>query len=335
MEAMIRTKRRDFDRLLHHFIHNLFLVCVVMCAFAVPGVALGEPVMVRGLTEPYRTIDVAANESGVIAQIHVHEGQSVHKGDRLATLDCQLLSRLSSIAKQGMEAKGRLQAAQAEMRLKEQRAKNFAAAFEAGHARPEEVRRAETDLAVARAQVLAAEEDLTLKKLEFEKVKTQIELRTVRAPVDGVVTEIHKEAGEFVAPNDPTVLTLVQLDPLLAVFSMTIEEVDRLHIGQKVQLRLPENPDPVDAKIEFISPVANPESGTLLVKARIDNANREYRSGTRCMLELSPGSELPATSPTPTEKKNTIPESLPKGYMRKNGKRSTHFPLSIRSSSDE
>ena len=45
--------------------------------------------------------------------------------------------------------------------------------------------------------------------------------------------------------------------------------------------------------IEFISPVADAESGTLLVKLRVDNPKGEYRSGMRCTLEL-PASNPPS-----------------------------------------
>ena len=91
-------------------------------------------------------------------------------------------------------------------------------------ARQEEVDRAATELAVAEANVRTAREDRLTKKLEYERIKVQLERRTIRAPVAGVVTKLHKQVGEFVAPNNPDVLTLVQLDPLLANFTMMSED---------------------------------------------------------------------------------------------------------------
>ena len=201
-----------------------------------PDDSLGAPPLIGGLTEPYRTIDVAANESGVIAERYVREGQVVSKGEGLATLDCKVLSALLAIARQGMESRGRLEAAQAELQLKEDRYERFTTVFASGHARPEELQRAQTDLAIARAHLLAAEEDLVLKRLECAKINAEIERRKVLAPIDGIVSQIHKDEGEFVAPNDPSVLTIVQLDPLLAIFSLTTEQVSRLHPAQEVSI---------------------------------------------------------------------------------------------------
>ncbi|MHC4403364.1 MAG: hypothetical protein ACYTG0_27210 [Planctomycetota bacterium] len=144
----------------------LFLVAPLVWLVIVPSGTSGAPPEIRGLTEPYRTIDAAAAETGVIATLTVQEGEVVSQGQCLAKLDCDVLTVLLAIARHGMEAKGRLQAARAELKLKEERAQNFATAFASGHARPEELRRAKTDLAIAQAQLLAVEEELALKRLD-------------------------------------------------------------------------------------------------------------------------------------------------------------------------
>ncbi len=274
---------------------NLFRYCALTCLLfmTLPSARGAAPPVARGLTEPYRLIDVAAIETGVIAAMLVSEGDVVTQGQALATLDSELLRTALNIAQQSKECRGRLLAAKAEVKLKEDRARSFAEVFASGHARPEEVRRAETDLEIARAQLLAAEEDLVLKQLEYEKIQTQIDRRTVRAPIAGVVSRIHKEQGEFVAPNEPAVLTLVQLDPLLAVFSLTTEFAGSLRVEQKVDVHLSGQEQPTAAAVEFIAPITDAESGTVLVKIRVDNPAGTYRSGTRCTLQL-PGSSAVA-----------------------------------------
>jgi RND family efflux transporter MFP subunit len=264
-----------------------FLVLLILLVTRPPSIAEGaDSSAARGLTEPYRHIDVAAVEAGVIAEMIVREGEAVAQGQPLAKLDSELLNALLAIAQQSKEARGRLRAARAEVKLKEERAKSFAKVFDSGHARPEEVRRAATDLEIARAQLLAAEEDLVLKHLEYEKIQAQIDRRTVRAPIAGVVSKIHKEQAEFVAPNDPAVLTLVQLDPLLAVFSLTTQQASNFSVGQDVTVLMPGFDASIGAKVQFIAPVTDAESGTVLVKVRVDNSSGAHRSGTRCTLQL-------------------------------------------------
>ncbi len=176
--------------------------------------------------------------------------------------------------------------------MKQERAEQFAEVYASGHARPEEVHRAQADLEIAQAHLLEAEEDLVLRQLEYEKIKTQVERRTIRAPISGVVSRIYKEQGEFVAPNDPSILTLVQLDPLLAVFSLTSEQAGMLRADQEVSVQVPGVTQMVPAIVEFIAPVTDAESGTILVKIRLDNSAGAYRSGTRCTLHLQAATEV-------------------------------------------
>ncbi len=238
-----------------------------------------------GLTEPFRTIDVAAVESGVIETLRVQEGDSVTVGQELARLNSDALEALLKVSEHSMESDGQLLAAQAELELQQERTKNFTEVFARGHARPEEVRRAQADLAIAQARVKEAEEELTRRRLEYQRVKTQLDLRVVRAPLAGVVAEVHREVGEYVSPNAPAVVTIVQLNPLLAVFSLPASQATSLAVGQQVRLTVDNWEGPVTASVDFIAPVADPESGTVLVKMRVPNPSGKLRSGARCVFD--------------------------------------------------
>ncbi len=246
-----------------------------------------------GFTEPYRTIEVAAAETGLISEIKVREGDTVRQGDVLATLDRDVLLALLAIADQAMQSTGNLDSALAELRLRKERLEKLEELLAKGHARQEEVTRARTDLAIAEAQVRLAREDLLIKKLDYEKIQAQFERRILRAPLDGVIPRIQKNVGDYVAPSDPYVLTLVQLDPLLVTFSLTREQAARLSVDQKVIVRSfnvstlnEELSELMEGTVEFIAPVINAESGTVRVKVYIENPDGKYQSGVRCVLEF-------------------------------------------------
>ena len=246
-----------------------------------------------GFTEPYRTTDVAAVETGIVVSLAVHEGQSVRQGDVLATLDNDVHTALLAIADQGRQSEGVLNAALAEHRLRQSRLEKLGTLRAKGHARQEEVERAKADLAIAEAQILSAREERAIKQLEYQKIKAQLQRRTIRAPSDGVVTTIQKEIGEYVAANDANVLTIVQLDPLLATFSLPSQQAATLEVDQHVTVRSLDmaavgasSPVLMNGTVEFISPVTDAESGTVRVKVRIANHDGRFRSGERCSLEV-------------------------------------------------
>lgn len=242
---------------------------------------------VEGFVEPYRSIDVAAAEPGIIRSCAVREGDHVVEGQVLAKLDQEVHLALLAIGEKSRDFRGRLHSAKAEMALRQNRLAKLKQLRDRGHARQEEVERAEADVAIAEGSLLTAREDVLLRNLEYEKIQAQIERRIIRAPLDGVVTMIRKEPGEFIPGADPHVLTIVQLDSLLAKFSVASVYASQTHVDQAVPIYFPLTDETATGKIEFISPVDDAESGTFRVKVRIENPQRRYRSGQRCQLLIS------------------------------------------------
>ncbi len=255
---------------------------MVAWAAAEPTVSLA----LEGYTEPYRTINVAADEMGIIEEVLVQEGEAVEAGHPLARLNSDVHLGLLAIAEQSMQSKGRLDAARAELDLRQERLAKLRSLRIDGHARQEEVDRAEAEVEVGEANLRTAQEELLTRKLEYEKIKTQIDRRTVRAPISGVVTTLHRQQGEFVAPNSPDVLTLVQIDTLLANFTVMSPEAAKLRKGQKIKLRIVNGAE-TQGVVEFIAPVTDAESGTVRVKVRIANPDGRVRSGERCTMSAT------------------------------------------------
>ena len=122
-----------------------------------------------GFTEPFRKIEVAASETGTVAQLLVHEGDRVTKGQALATLDNDVLEVSREIAAANAQAKGKLDSAVAERELRKTRLERLEPLRAEGHASQEEIDRARTDLAVAEANLQAAREQHQLDELERQE----------------------------------------------------------------------------------------------------------------------------------------------------------------------
>lgn len=238
-----------------------------------------------GFTEPYQTINVAAAESGIIVAVSVREGDPVKPNQVLATLDNDVHLALLAIAKAEMNAQGHLDSALAELSLKTNRLKQLESLYETGHARHEEVEKARAEEDMAKGQISAVREGLLIKGLQYKKIEAQIARRTIRSPIVGVVSAILKHKGEFVTPNSPGVVTIVQLDPVLAVFSVMSPQAINLRKDQTVTIRLVGG-RLVKGTIDVIAPVINAESDTVRIKVRIDNSDGSWRSGERCKLLL-------------------------------------------------
>lgn len=272
--------RHNPHRLIHWSLPTLALVGVVLCSQSLRATEL------EGYTEPIRTIEVASDETGTVAEVLVQQGQSVEQGQPLLRLNSHVHHAQLEIAKQQMNMQGRMDAARAEMELTAQRHEKIQDLRKSGHARQAELQRASKELKVAEANLRSVSEDMETRRLEYERLVTQINRRVIRAPVAGIVTELHKEPGEFVAPNKPDVVTLVQLDTLMANFALVSNQSAQLRIGQSMKVHFTESDQTVSGEVAFISPVTDAESGTVLVKVAISNPEGNVRSGARCTIKL-------------------------------------------------
>lgn len=263
------------------------LVCFALC---VSGAESADRTGTEGFTEPYREINIASAESGILVKVDVSDGDQVHQGQLLAQLDQEVFRAALRVAEKHKELRGQLESAAAELRLTTERLGNLEKLLVDHHASQEEVDRAATEKAIAEARLLAATEALQVRELEYERAKAQLERRSVLSPVDGVVKRVHKHVGEFVAPTDPVVMTVVQLDPLLAIFAVPVSEIEQFSSRQQVQIRFGTGRDAVSGIVKSISPVVEAQSGTVELRVEFPNPDGRHRSGNRCVLVSPDGS---------------------------------------------
>ena len=89
-----------------------------------------------------------------------------------------------------------------------------------GSARPEEVIVPASPWRVRRPNSARPRELEVRQILIAGGAKQQSKRHTISAPCDGVLVRLFGEEGEFIGPNDPQLMTVMQFDPLLATFAV-------------------------------------------------------------------------------------------------------------------
>lgn len=237
----------------------------------------------QGFIEPYRTIDISSSETGRVNQVKIVIGQRIRQGEPVAILDDELQRSMVRIAKKQAEAIGAIEAAKADRNLHQTRISQLERLVNGGYARPEELMRAKADFSIAEARVLQAEENKHINEAELERYQLQLDRRTIRSPVDGIISEVIRDPGEFVSPTDPYVAKLIQVDPLIAAFSVT--SVEGVKVGDRIPVFIGLRQEQREATIESVAPQINAESGTIRIRARIANPDQKLRAGERCWLQ--------------------------------------------------
>lgn len=209
-----------------------------------------------GYTEPNRVAKAAFPEMGVIAEIAVEEGDRVTEGQVLAKLNSEILQQDLRIATE-------------QLRLQRLRYDQIKAIHQTGSGSKEEEERAKSDLEIA--------------SLRVERIRAQIDDRTLRAPFTGLVTKISREVTESVSAAQTEVMTVVQLDSLRVTLHLPAAVTALIAPDQEVELVL-EQREKVRGRAKYISPVTDAASGTVRVTFVIPNPEGKLRSGVRCEL---------------------------------------------------
>ncbi len=257
---------------------------------------LGEEI--EAFTEPYKRVAIPAPEIGVISQILVNEGDEISENQVLAKLDDAVLQMSLQVAQSAKDAKGTLLSAETEMAIREKQLMSYRELRDQGNATQREFDRAEADYQQSVSRRQSVLEDLDVRRLEYERVKTQIKQRVIESPIKGYVVAIDKEVGEFVSPTDPVVMHVVHLETLKSVFSVPLAAATDLYAGRTVHMTVGYEAAKCEGVIEFVSPVADAESGSVRVKIRIPNPEGKIQSGVVCRWNVK--------TKTPVEKTTRI-----------------------------
>ena len=229
-----------------------------------------------GYIEPYQDVKMAFSETGVLTELPVQEGDAVKTGEILARLDYQVMEKDLEIARK-------------ELDLQSDKVDKLEVLAKDGRVSPEELKQAEADKEID--------------DLKVDRAQAEIESRTLRSSMNGVVIEVKKQISESVDPS-VYVLRVVQLDKLLVNMYLDRATAARFHDGTAATLYLAESQEKIPATVDFVSPVTNAASNTVRVKFVIANPGGAYRSGVRC--ELAP---KPSPVPSPAKGPASAPPS--------------------------
>ena len=277
---LLRRSRQDFRPAAHlNVLRANTLLPLLVILFAATDL---QAQVLESFAEAIELREVAAAEPGVVSKTFVREGQSVEIGQILAELQCEELRQKKRLAELRAKSDFAIQAADALLRIREKKLAALRPMLESGHANQSEVEQAKLEFDAAfserEATKLAKEEQ----KIQVRLIEAEIERRIIRSPIRGVVTEVHRQAGEFIAGAEPKFATIADLTQLRARFYLNAEEATQLKTGQNVTVAIGLDQRIIPGTISFVSPITDADSSTTRVEVLLNNSQNELRSGSPC-----------------------------------------------------
>jgi HlyD family secretion protein len=205
--------------------------------------SLTQVVTASGEVRPRRYVNVGANVSGRLIDITVVEGQRVKKGQMLARVEAE---RYEAGARQGEAG---VAAARAELARADADLAGAKLAYERNKTMRDDklvsesaYDQAEAEFKMKTAGVEAAKRRVAQLQAQLDSTKDELYKTTVYSPMDGVVTNLPKEAGEMVigaVSFSPTVIMTVA-DLSVMECEVMVDETDfrNLKLGQEATIKV-------------------------------------------------------------------------------------------------
>jgi RND family efflux transporter MFP subunit len=242
------------------------LVALGLCLGLLTGastgpVAASELNSVDGITEPFLDVTVSASVAGIITAQKFGEGDFVKEGDVILELD-KKLEELETARRKLVVDNKKVDFDATEVLFK-------------------------TTKAVSGEEREKKQVEYKIAAVEHDMAAEQLRRRSVASPLAGVITEVMLDVGEACQPYQP-LLRIVDVRRVYFVANIEAKAAAMLKQGQPVKLEIETGAAalPVQGKISFLSPVADPASGLLKVKVLFENPEGKIRPGLAGKLSL-------------------------------------------------
>ena len=261
-----------------------------------------------GTIEASASFVVAARVDGVLENVFVNIGDTITRGDGdgrapdlIAVIDdaafeqavqqasADLLVRQAELSRAESDFELATREYARQMQLSE---RGIAAEARLDEA---DARRKTTEAMVALSKAQVARTRATLELAEIQKRDAQVTARWSGGPEMGTVGERFRDPGATVRAGDP-IISVLMLDPVRAVVTVTERDYSGLRVGQKATLTTDGAPGRVfEGVIERIAPLFRETSRQARIELRVENSDLALRPGMFTRVNITLREEERAT----------------------------------------
>ncbi len=232
------------------------------------------PVQIKtiGNIEAFTSVAIKSQVSGQIARVHFSEGSDVDKGALLVSIDPEPFQASLS------QYEAALAKDQAQAKFAVDQVRRYEGLLKDGI-----VTRDQYELLQSNAASLAA--TVVADRAAIKSARIQLSYCSIRSPIAGRTGTVALQPGNLVKANDLAIVTVNQLSPIYATFSLPekrLTEIKRaMAAGQlKIEAAIPGEPGANETgSISFLDNAVNAATGTIKLKGTFANKARKLWPG--------------------------------------------------------
>lgn len=236
--------------------------------------------------DPSALVRVGSPVPGLLSEVMVQRGTIVREGQPVARLESTVEAATVSLTEAQANSRTTITAQEARAELARRRLDRSNRLAGLNVVAQQDLETHQAELAIARQELARAIEQRDIARLELERAKALLDLRTIRSPLHGVVTERTLVGGEYVN-QDGHVLTIAALHPLFVETFLPVRYYGTIAVGDVATV---ETDAPLkgthEARIEVIDRVFDAASGTFGVRLTLPNPDSRLPAGLRCKVRF-------------------------------------------------
>jgi RND family efflux transporter MFP subunit len=233
---------------------------------AIDARSLAVSLPLSGSLAPLSSATIKSKISGVVEATTVQEGMAVSAGQVLARIDqADLRARLQ-------QQQAMLDEAQAKLSMATKNEANSQALLSQKYISQNAFDSTQNTVALARANVKSAAAMVEIARIALND-------GIIKAPISGIVSKRHVQAGEKLAP-DMAVYSIVNLSELTLEAQVPASEIPRVKVGQDVRFKVDGfQKREFEGKVARINPATEAGSRSMLVYIAVRNDDSALRAG--------------------------------------------------------
>jgi len=244
------------------------------------------------LVKPEMYVELSSSVDAILEQMLVDTGDRIKKGQPLVRLEASVEKARVNLAEMQASSDSEIDNRRVQLQYAKRNSKRIKDLYVRKSVSLYEKDKAETEVALAEIELDKATEKKKIAELNLELALAELERRTIRSPIDGIVVDRYSMVGESVVER--TIMKLAQVDPLRVELIAPTEYFGLIKKGMEVNIH-PERPanKTFKATVTIVDQLIDPASGSFTVRMALPNPGDQLVGGVNCIASFNFNTPIP------------------------------------------
>lgn len=240
---------------------------------------------------PSQVVEIGSPVEGILSEIFVDRGDEIKGGEILARLQADVESANVELARVRYENNISIESGRSRAEYYEKRKNRSEKMFKRKIVSAEDMELAETEWILAINELLNAEYQKKIAKVELQRAEALLAQKTIRSPFDGVVVKKLLSPGAFVH-DQANILKIAAIDPLYVETYSPISMYPFISEAREAEV-VTDKPfsKSYAASVIVVDSVFDAASGTFGVRLSLPNPDRSIPAGMKCNVRFQMNTE--------------------------------------------